>query len=436
MIRMLKRVIPLVVTIVLVAATTGCASSQTDLASAATDSGTSAGNDKLFAGQELTIGIWGGNDAEVNALAKVKGAFEELTGATVSFKTYTDYNVQIQADFIGGTAPDVFYIDASVFPFYSDLGVMEPLDREEMGASNFYDNLLVAFTAEDGTLYCIPKDVSTLALYINTDLLNSVGLEVSDVPRNWEEYREFLLELQGKLDDAHGVGSVTAMTVNLELARNLHLLERGGVSVSDAEGYSTMNTSGIQKNLQFIIDMMETGAYRTPQQIGLGWNGEVFGAEKTAIMEEGNWVYAVLAQEYDHINFEVLDMPAYDGEVSSMAFTVGYGIYSNTGKKELAKEWIKYATGVEGMSTWTKGAGCLPSRADVEQEINLDDDPVWAVHAKQTEYAVPWQKGKTITIIDDAYKNFVVEVARGVMSVEEALEKIDSQANAEITNSR
>lgn len=68
-----------------------------------------------FAGRTLNVGIWGGNDAEAAALDAMKTAFEEKTGAEIVFKTYTDYNTQIQADFIARTAPDVFYIDASMF---------------------------------------------------------------------------------------------------------------------------------------------------------------------------------------------------------------------------------------------------------------------------------------------------------------------------------
>lgn len=60
---------------------------------------------------------------------QVKADFEAKTGAKVEVKVYTDYNTQIQADFIAGTAPDAFYIDAIMFPFYSGLGVLEPLDR-------------------------------------------------------------------------------------------------------------------------------------------------------------------------------------------------------------------------------------------------------------------------------------------------------------------
>ena len=158
----------------------------------------------------LTVGIWGGNDQEAAAINQVKADFEAANNCTVELKTYTDYNTQIQADFIGKTAPDVFYVDGNMFPFYSQLGVMEPLDPEEMGVDAYYENLIGAFTAEDGTIYCIPKDVSTLAVYYNIDLLESVGYTPEDIPDTYEDYFDFLTELQAKLDEKYGKNQIAA----------------------------------------------------------------------------------------------------------------------------------------------------------------------------------------------------------------------------------
>lgn len=387
-----------------------------------------------YSGRTLTVGIWGGNDQETAALEKMKEEFEKNTGAEVVFKTYTEYNTQIQADFIAKTAPDVFYIDAIVFPFYSQLGVMEPLDSEEMEADKYYENLLSAFTAEDGTLYCMPKDVSTLATYYNNDLLESVGVSADDIPTALEDYKDFLTDLQAKLDEKYGAGQVAAMTYNPELSRELYILEENGASIMDEEGYSTMASDGVVKNLQFLIDLVQTGAVKTPADLGLGWNGEAFGVGKAAIMEEGNWVYGTLKTDYSDVDFGVKEMPSYNGNQHSMSFTVGYGISSVSEEKELAKEWIKYATGAEGMQVWSSGAGCLPSRPDVAEAMDIESDPVWAVHAKMIDVAIPWQKGTTASIIDSAYKNFVPAAFKGEVEAKEAMEQVDTQANSEIEN--
>lgn len=392
--------------------------------------------EQSFAGKTLALGVWGGNEQESAAINKMVQQFEQETGSKIDLKIYTDYNTQIQADFIAGTAPDAFYIDASMFPFYSQLGVMEPLDGNEMGASNYYENLLGAFTAEDGTLYCIPKDVSTLATYCNTQLLESVGVAVKDIPNSLEEYKDFLVDLQEKLDKKYGKGQIAAMTYNQDLARNLYILEASGESIVDESGKAQLSKDKVAENFQFLVDLAQSGAVKTPADLGLGWNGEAFGVGKTAIMEEGNWVYGLLKKDYQDIAFEVKDMPTYKGQQYSMSFTVGWGVSSVSKEKELAKEWIRYATGVEGMKTWVEGAGCLPSRADVAQALNIEQDPVWSVHSKMIDVAIPWQKGTTIDIVNNAYKNFVPAAFKGEESAKSALEKVDNQANSEIANAQ
>ncbi len=395
----------------------------------------SGNSDGDFTGEKLSIGVWGGNDQESAALDQMVADFEEKIGAEIDIKVYTDYNTQIQADFIAGTAPDAFYIDGSMFPFYSGLGVMEPLDTEEMGADNYYDNLLEAFTAEDGTVYCIPKDVSTLATYYNTDLLESVGLSADDIPATLEDYKTFLTDLQAKLDEKYGEGQIAAMTYNQDMSRNIYILEADGDSIIDEDGNAQLSSDGIVENMEFMIDLVESGCWQTPQDLGLGWNGEAFGAGKAAIMEEGNWVYTTLKNDYD-VNFGVKEMPTYKGTQYSMAYTVGWGISAASEQKELAKEWIKYATGTEGMETWCSGAGCLPSRADVAESMDVESDPVWKVHSDMTEIAIPWQKGTTIDIINSNYQNFCPGAFKGDETAKEAMEKVDEQANSEIANAQ
>lgn len=397
-----------------------------------TDEGAS-GTD--FSGQKITIGAWGGNDQESAALNKMIEEFEKATGADVELKVYTDYNTQIQADFVAETAPDAFYIDGSMFPFYSNLGVMEPLDKTEMEAEKYYQNLLDAFTAEDGTLYCIPKDVSTLATYYNTDLLESVGVKPEDIPDALEDYKAFLTDLQAKLDDKHGEGQIAAMTYNMDMSRNIYLLEADGDSIIDADGKAQLSQPGIVKNLEFMTDMVASGCWKTPKDLGLGWNGEAFGAGKAAIMEEGNWVYTTLKNDYD-VNFGVKEMPTYKGKQYSMAFTVGWGISAKSGQKDLAKAWIKYATGTDGMEIWCSGAGCLPSRADVAEKMDVESDPVWKVHSDMTSIALPWQKGTTIDIVNSNYQNFGPSAFKGESTAEEAMKKVDEQANSEIANAQ
>lgn len=387
-----------------------------------------------FDGRTVTVGIWGGNDQETAAINQLKENFEQMYNCKVELKVYTDYNTQIQADFIGKTAPDVFYIDGSMFPFYSTLGVMDVLDPAEYELDKFYPNLVDAFTDAEGNVLCVAKDVSTLATYYNIDLLESVGYTPDDIPATYEEYKAFLVELQAKLDEQYGKNQIAAMTYNQDLARNLYILQDGNDGLIDAEGKATLTSDGVVNNMQFILDMVDAGVWKTPSDLGLGWNGEAFGTGKTVIMEEGNWVYGTLKKDYSDINFGVKEMPSYNGTQYSMSYTVGYGIYSLSENKDMASAWIKYVTSVDGLNIWCTGAGCLPPRADAAEAMDVESDPVWAVHSAMTACSLPWQLGNNLSIINTAYQNYLPLAVSGEMTAAEFLTAAENQANQEIAN--
>lgn len=426
------KIVALLMALAMILALAGCGSNATTPDTPSTDGGADAANG--FDGRTVTIGIWGGNDQETAAINQLKANFEEMYNCKVELKVYTDYNTQIQADFIGKTAPDAFYIDGSVFPFYSTLGVMDPLDPAEYELDKFYPNLIEAFTDAEGNVLCVPKDVSTLATYYNIDLLESVGLTPDDIPDDYAEYKAFLLDLQAKLDEKYGKNAIAAMTYNQDLARNLYILQDGNEGLTDEEGKAALTRDGVVSNMEFILDMVKAGVWKTPTDLGLGWNGEAFGTGKCVIMEEGNWVYGTLKKDYSDINFGVKEMPSYNGTQYSMSYTVGYGIYALSENKDMASAWIKYVTSVDGLNIWCSGAGCLPPRADAAEAMDVESDPVWAVHSKMTGCSLPWQLGNNLSIINTAYQNYMPLAVSGEMTAAEFLAAAESQANQEIAN--
>lgn len=248
------RIASLVLALVMVMSLAACGSSESKESQPADTLGADG-----FAGRTVTVGIWGGNDQETAAITKLKENFEEMYNCTVELKVYTDYNTQIQADFIGKTAPDVFYVDGSMFPFYSTLGVMDVLDPAEYELDKFYPNLVEAFTDAEGNVLCVAKDVSTLATYYNIDILESVGYTADDIPADYADYKAFLIELQAKLDETYGKNAIAAMTYNQDLARNLFLLQDGNDGLTDAEGKAALTSDSVISNMQFILDLTDAG---------------------------------------------------------------------------------------------------------------------------------------------------------------------------------
>lgn len=386
---------------------------------------------KEVSNQKVTVGIWNGNETEQKAFEEVINNFTEQTGIKVEKKIYTDYSTQLRTDLIGGTAPDVFYLDLNLSSELINAKVVEPLSSyftDEFDIDDVYDSLLTPFTDESGEIYSIPKDYSSLAVYYNEALLEEAGVGVDDIPKNLEEWPQFLKELQSKLPEGK-----SALIMDPALDRLLGFIETTGIDVVNEEGYSNLTNPKIVEVLKLITTLYESKNVRRASDLGFGWNGDAFGCEAAAIMIEGTWVVGHLENNFPDVKFGVGEMPKLNKKESTLLFTTGYSMNSASENKENAWKFIEYATGKEGMETWTTGSGVLPARKSITDKTGILDNKAFRASALGAEYGTTFQKGLTLPIIHREFDNWIPAVILGSVTVEEAVEKITKTANKDIT---
>src|SRR5699024_313952 len=115
----LKRFVTVSVAALTLIGLTGCGSNNGDTDGSGDASG---GKDGLT----LTVGFWKGDSTnEDSARKKAFQKFTDKTGIGIKEKVYNDYETQLMTDLVGGTAPDIFYVDASAFPGLNEQGVLE-----------------------------------------------------------------------------------------------------------------------------------------------------------------------------------------------------------------------------------------------------------------------------------------------------------------------
>lgn len=381
-------------------------------------------------GKEITVGTWKGTDAEVKAFDELLAAFTDETGIKVKKKVYNDYQTQLQTDLVGGTAPDVFYVDAFLAPELSKQGVLEPLDQyvdqTEKDLGDFYEPAINAFKSED-RLFGLPKDYSTLGLYYNKKMIEDAGFTADDIPTEMEELPGFLKELQGELPSG-----VTPAITSSELARHMFVLQSGGTDIVDGDGKAVLSQQDQIAALQPLVDAYQDKLVQRPADLGQGWAGDSFGAEKAAIMIEGNWAISHIQQNFPDVEMGTKEVPTIGGDSGSMMFTVSYSLNSDSEEKAAGWEFIDYATSKDGMKIWSEGAGVLPSLKSIAEELNLQDDELKAPFVAAGAYATPWQKGDSLSIVAREYNNLLPAALKGDMTLEEAMKKAEETANKDI----
>jgi multiple sugar transport system permease protein len=106
-----------------------------------------------------------------------------------------EYDPKLKTMFAAGDPPDVFYLRPEQTPGMASMGLLMPLDDAFTKAEldQYFPNLLNVFRYDGrrsgaGPLYGLPKDFTTLLMYVNVDLFKRAGVPVPYEGWTWAEY--------------------------------------------------------------------------------------------------------------------------------------------------------------------------------------------------------------------------------------------------------
>ncbi|MYW63372.1 extracellular solute-binding protein [Streptomyces sp. SID8379] len=159
----------------------------------------------------LSYGIW--DVAQVPGMRQIITAFErENPGISVEIQLtpWASYWTTLRTSMRGGTAPDVFWMNAVNLQLYASNGVLEPLDphiardRTPVGR---HPKALVDIYAYDGTQYGLPKDFDTVGLWYNKKLFDKAGVTYPDSSWTWDDLRDAARELTDPGNRVYGIAA-------------------------------------------------------------------------------------------------------------------------------------------------------------------------------------------------------------------------------------
>lgn len=327
---------------------------------------------------ELEILIGSSGEAETRAVREAAAAWASATGNTATVTPAQDLAQQLGQAFAGSNPPDVFYVDAGRFADYASVGALLPYGDQIPDADDFYASLREAFTF-DGQLYCIPKDFSTIAMQINTDLWEQAGLTEADVPTTWAELRSVAERLRA--------ANVTPIVIGDTRDRiGAFMVQAGGWIVSQDGTEATGDTPENLEALQYVQSLLADGLAVYPKDIDTGWGGEAFGKQLAAITFEGNWIKGALQNDFPDVNYTVNEMPAGPAGKGTLSFTVCWGISAKTEYRDQAIDFVRAMTSPEQQITFTEAFGVMPSRESLRDEY-LEQFPNDEAFIAGAEYA-------------------------------------------------
>ncbi|MGW0630045.1 sugar ABC transporter substrate-binding protein [Streptomyces sp. NPDC002758] len=326
-------------------AATGCSSSFGDSEKTKQDTG---------AKQHLTVLIATSGDAETKAVKDAAAAYQKESGNTVTVDVAKDMNQQLAQAFAGHKPPDVFYVNSDQFANYAKAGSLYAYGAGIKDAGDFSAQLRASFTY-DGKLVCLPKDTSTLALAINTDLWRKAGLTDQDYPTTWAELKRVAGKLTG--------GGVTGLVTTNEYQRLGAFMKQAGGWVTDAQQTKmTADSAENARGLDFVRSLLASGDLKYAQQVDTSWGGEALGKGKAAMTIEGNWLTGAMKLDYPDVKYKVVELPAGQAGKGTLAFSNCWGVAAESAHRTAAADLVKYLSSAPQQLKFADAFGVMPSR--------------------------------------------------------------------------
>lgn len=321
-------------------------------------SGGASGNPSGGAhGQSVTLQLMFGSsgDAETNAVKAAASAWSQQSGNKVTVIPAQNFSQQLTQALAGGSPPDLFYVGSQQLSTLVDNNNLAQTGDKVKDPSDFYPSLIKSFTYK-GKFWCAPKDFSTLALEINTDMWKSAGLTDADIPTTWSQ-----LETVAKKLTRNGV---TGLVFNDTLDRVDAFMRQAGGTMMNADGTKfTIDTPQNLKGLQFVQKLAKEGVLKFPKQVGAGWGGEAMGKGKAAMAIEGNWFVGGVNASWPNLHYMTVPLPAGPtGTKATLSFTNCWGVAAKSTHQAAAIDFINFLTSDQQQMTFAKAFGVMPSR--------------------------------------------------------------------------
>src|SRR6185437_11370893 len=247
-------------------------------ASAPAASGGSAGATTNANPVTLQLMFGSSGDAETNAVKAAAAAWSKQTGNKVTVIPAQNFSQQLTQSLAGGSPPDVFYVGSQQLSTLADNNNLAQTGDKVANPSDFYPSLVKSFTYK-GKFMCAPKDFSTLALEINTDMWKAAGLTDADIPTTWDQLESVAKKLT--------TGGVTGLVFNDTLDRvDAFMRQAGGTMMNTDNTQFTADSPQNLTGLDFVQKMAREGTLKFPKQVDTGWGGEAMGKNKAAMAIE------------------------------------------------------------------------------------------------------------------------------------------------------
>lgn len=313
--------------------------------------GTSAGSPAAVAcgnytGPAATIqySFWG-DTSELKSQQTIIDAFmaiEPKIKVTVTVADWTTYWDKLQTGLAGGAAPDVFLMDGTLVPDYQTRGQLLDLTpfitKDAFDLTQLNDLAVKDFTAADGHMYGMPKDINTVALYYNKKLFDAAGVPYPDATWDWAKLAAVAQTMTKTSGGNTSQWGLYTEVTDMENFWSELVWQNGGNILSPDNKTVLLDSAQVAGGIQFLQDLIYK--YKVLEQPSpTAGSGDLFDSGQAAMAAEGSWL--VPTYTTDGIDFGVAPLPKGPAGLATSIDPTGLVVYKGTKSPDAAWEFAK-----------------------------------------------------------------------------------------------
>ncbi len=399
--------------------------------------------------EKVTLKLWSHNDpgfqkANEELVAKFMAENPNIEIKYENFD-YDTYLQTLQTSMVAGTEADILDLFGTwICPQYAKGGRVLPVPEDvityDQAQQIFFKAPLDGYYC-DGKLYGLPHEfnLENGGVLVNPALFQKANLTY---PPQWKTFADVIAdaqkmtEVEGGTMKVAGFDPITGDGLNFTLLAGI--LEQGGDYFAADKRHFNFDTPEAHKMLQMMVDWAEKDKVVDPVVFTDESNSvsTAFFTGNMAIGFVGSWAAATGLSTYPDMKFDYVQLPTYFGGERRFAADSGWGSVVSAHSKHPAEAWkfVKFVTTQqENALIYNNDTATIPAlKALVENPEQVLAKEPWI---KPTLDLLPY--GQFIGNLTDRDKLFydinyptLLQAMQGVMSVDEALKKITTDANA------
>ncbi|GAA1128646.1 sugar ABC transporter substrate-binding protein [Arthrobacter flavus] len=386
----------------------------------------------------ISYGLW--DDVQRPAMEELIAGFnEEYPNIDVSITTtpFAQYFTKLQTQAGGGELPDVFWLNGPNFQTYAAEGMIEPLSSlVEAGAidpANYPDAMNDLYSYE-GTMYAVPKDYDTVALWYNEELFERAGVDVPTGNWTWEDFTSAAKTISTELED-EGVYGYAGGTSNQSLVYDA-VLQAGGEIITE-DGKSGYDSPEALKAFEMLAGMVADGSSPSIETTAETQPTALFSSGQAAMIWDHNQRSNVFAESPDFESFNVVPLPK-DERQATVIHGVGNAMAAEGENKEAAAAFLTYLGGEEAATLQAESGAANPAYVGTQDAYvnSIPEIDLQIFIDAADEYAFPYPVSRNSSAWLTEESTYFPRILSGELPVEEGLSQLAEAVNEHLANEK